>query len=504
MDIQQRSNRTGSALAGAVAVGAALGLSELVAAFIRQPSPVRAIGDVIVDNVPTAIKDWAISTFGVYDKVALIVGIVLVGLLIGAGIGRTALHRRGWALAAFTGFAALGAWAARRDPFASSFGPWLVAVAGAGGGVASLRWLAVTTPEADMGRRRFLARAGSVAGLGFLMAAGGRALGAQLGRIISGRDEVMLPVAGELVSPPTPGADFMVPQLTPIVVPNSDFYRIDTALVVPQVDLEEWRLSISGMVDGPFSLSFAELLDLPMVERYVTLSCVSNPIGGDLVGNARWLGVPLTELLDRASVQPQAEQLVGVSVDDFTVGFPVAAAYDGRQALVAVGMNGEPLPFSHGFPARLVVSGLYGYVSATKWLSEIHLTTWDAFDAYWIPKGWAKEGPIKTQSRIDTPRFTLTAGTHPVAGVAWAPNTGIAKVEVQVDDGSWVEAELSAPLSKDTWVQWRIDHDFTPGVHIIRVRATDASGALQPEEITRVAPSGATGWHRVRINVEEP
>lgn len=487
---------------GALAVGLAFGFSELVAAIFRQPSPIRAIGDVVIDNVPTSIKDWAISVFGVYDKLALVIGIVVVGLLLGAAVGLTTRRRLGWAVAAFVAFSVLGALAASHDSTASSLGPWVVAAAASGAGIAGLRWLRASAP-APNGRRQFLQRAGMVAGLGVAFAASGRALAAQLSRLVAGRDEVVLPMAGEVVAPPGPEADFRLAGLTPIVVPNSDFYRIDTALVVPQVDLEDWRLSFTGMVDRPFSISYPELLDLPMVERYVTLSCVSNPVGGDLVGNARWLGVPLADLLDRARVQPRAEQLVGVSVDDFTVGFPVAAALDGREALVAVGMNGEPLPFEHGFPARLVVSGLYGYVSATKWLREVQLTTWDGFDAYWVPRGWSKEGPIKTQSRIDTPRRGITAGTHPIAGVAWAPNTGITRVEVQVDGGEWQEAQISQPLSVDTWVQWRLEYPFEPGSHTIRVRATDATGSVQPEALTPVAPSGATGWHRVTVNVSE-
>jgi DMSO/TMAO reductase YedYZ molybdopterin-dependent catalytic subunit len=218
------------------------------------------------------------------------------------------------------------------------------------------------------------------------------------------------------------------------------------------------------------------------------------------VGNARWLGVPLTEILDRAGVQAGAEQIVGRSVDDFTVGFPVSAAYDGREALVAVGMNGEPLPFEHGFPARLVVAGLYGYVSATKWLSAIELTTWDGFDAYWVPRGWAKEAPIKTQSRIDTPGHStqIEAGSHVVAGVAWAPTRGISKVEVQLgEDQPWVEAELSEPLSENAWVQWRVDWDVSEvGRHFLSCRATDGEGELQTDELRPPAPDGATGWHK--------
>jgi DMSO/TMAO reductase YedYZ molybdopterin-dependent catalytic subunit len=241
-----------------------------------------------------------------------------------------------------------------------------------------------------------------------------------------------------------------------------------------------------------------------MVERDVTLSCVSNRVGGDLVGNARWLGVPLTEILNRAGVQDGAEQLVGHSVDGFTVGFPVEAAFDGREALVAVGMNGEPLPIEHGFPARLVVAGLYGYVSATKWLSSIELTGWDEFDAYWIPRGWSKEAPIKTQSRIDTPQSNarFDSGPRQVAGVAWAPTRGISKVEVQLGEGAdWVEAELSESLSDNTWLQWAVEWDAPAGDHQLQVRATDGEGNLQTDEVRPPAPDGATGWHRVHVTV---
>jgi DMSO/TMAO reductase YedYZ molybdopterin-dependent catalytic subunit len=242
-----------------------------------------------------------------------------------------------------------------------------------------------------------------------------------------------------------------------------------------------------------------------MIERDVTLSCVSNRVGGGLVGNARWLGVPLTEILDRAGVQPEAEQIVGRSVDEFTVGFPVEAAFDGREALVAVGMNGEPLPFEHGFPARLVVAGLYGYVSATKWLSEIELTTWDGFDAYWVPRGWAKEAPIKTQSRIDTPNGedTIAVGDQVVAGVAWAPTRGIERVEVQLGDGAdWVEAELSEPLSDNAWVQWKVDWGVAePGRYQLTCRATDGDGNTQTDEVRPPAPDGATGWHSRVVTV---
>ena len=256
-------------------------------------------------------------------------------------------------------------------------------------------------------------------------------------------------------------------------------------------------------MDRPYELTYDELLDLARVERYVTLCCVSNEVGGDLVDNAKWLGVPLTELLDRAGLQPEASQIVGMSVDGFTVGFPVDTAYDGREALVAVGMNDEPLPLKHGFPARLVVSGLYGFVSATKWLDAIILNRWEEFDAYWVPRGWSKEGPIKTQSRIDVPLNgrTLKPGLQPIAGVAWAQDRGITKVEVQIGDGGWQETELGEAISKNTWRQWVLPWDATPGRHVIAVRATDVTGETQTAAISSSDPDGATGHHTIVVEV---
>lgn len=296
---------------------------------------------------------------------------------------------------------------------------------------------------------------------------------------------------------------FDVSGLSPIVVPNEDFYRIDTALVVPSIDETDWSLRVHGLVDGELELSYDDLLGMEIVEDYVTIACVSNEVGGGLVGNALWGGVRLSEVLDMAGVKSEASQLVGRSIDGFTVGFPPELVYDGREPLIAVAMNGEPLPRAHGFPARLIVPGLYGFVSATKWLTEIELTTWDDFDAYWIPRGWAKEAPIKTQSRIDvpSPRHTLAPGDNTVAGVAWAPLKGIDRVEVQVDDGPWQEAEVSVPLSDRSWVQWRIVVPLDIGRPVIRVRATDGTGQTQTSEGAPPRPDGATGHHEVRLSV---
>jgi DMSO/TMAO reductase YedYZ molybdopterin-dependent catalytic subunit len=375
-------------------------------------------------------------------------------------------------------------------------------------GVASLRWLLRlgSSAPADQARRQVLRGVGATLVVAALAAGTGRVLLTRARSLVAGRDDVALPRPREAAPPPPAAASLEVEGISPVVTPNDAFYRIDTALAVPRVDLASWRLTVGGMVDRPLELTYDDLLALPMVERYITLSCVSNRVGGDLVGNALWLGVPLRTLLERAGVPPGAEQVVGRSSynSNFTVGFPVSAAFDGREALVAVGMNGEPLPLDHGFPARLVVAGLYGYVSATKWLSEIELTTWDGFDAYWVPRGWAKEAPIKTQSRIDTPRAgaRLRPGLVAVAGVAWAPHRGISQVEVSVDEGPWQPARLSEPLSDDAWRQWVLDWDATPGRHRLQVRATDGEGVVQDGTPRPPAPDGATGWHTITVQVE--
>jgi DMSO/TMAO reductase YedYZ molybdopterin-dependent catalytic subunit len=360
-----------------------------------------------------------------------------------------------------------------------------------------------TDPHTD--RRAFFGWTGGLAAFAVLSAAGGRRLrGESVAE--SARAEVVLrePRRSELTAT---GADLdgEAEGLSSFITPNDDFYRIDTAIIVPQVDPANWSLTITGMVDTPVTIGYDELLDLATVETTITMACVSNSVGGDLIGNAVWQGVALGDLLDRAGVQDGADQIVGRSVDDFTVGFPTEVAFDGRPALVAVGMNGEPLPIEHGFPARLVVSGLYGYVSATKWLSEIELTTWDSFDSYWVPRGWSKSGPVKTQSRIDVPRdgASVEAGDRRIAGVAWAPHRGIDEVEVQVDDGSWTKATLGDPLAGDTWRQWVVEWEAQPGRHTVRVRATDSDGETQTVTRTPVDPDGATGWHSITVVVDD-
>ena len=291
------------------------------------------------------------------------------------------------------------------------------------------------------------------------------------------------------------------PYVTPIT-PRDDFYRVDTALSIPQVDPSRWSLRFTGMVDRPYTLNFDDVLAMDLSDHVITLACVSNPVGGRLVGNAVWTGVPLAALLERAGAQRRANQVVGRSVDDFTAGFPTGVVHDGRNAILAIGMNNELLPAAHGFPARLLVAGLYGYVSAVKWIDEIHLTTWDAFDGYWVPRGWSKRGPMKTQSRIDIPKNNarLRAGeTTSIAGIAWAPTRGIVRVETKVGNEDWVECRLGQALGDESWVQWHREWTPTKGRHRIRVRATDGKGVTQSSVDVPTLPNGAEGWHTIAV-----
>ena len=512
-----RSNAAGNAwpaaFAGMMGAAVALGLSELIAGLLSGGSSlVAAVGQTIIDFQPPGAKDLVVALFGTNDKLALELFVVAVGVLFGGGLGL--LARRSFALAAmgFAAFGLVGFLAVTRQALGSpAFGALTAAVAVAAG-IQVMRWLLeLTAPPApevatmpDWRRRSLLVR-GSTLGVA-AVAAGvfGRSLVTRASAAPSGADEE-IPPASE-VAPALPAAADLsgqVAQLTPIVVPNDRFYQIDTALLTPVVDAATWRLRIHGMVDRETTLTWDELLDLPLFEQYVTIACVSNEVGGGLVGNAKWTGVRLREVLDLAGVQPGATQLVGRSVDGWTAGMPTAWVMDpAREPMIAVRMNDAPLPPRHGFPARLIVPGLYGYVSATKWLAELELTTLEAFDAYWVPLGWAKKAPILTQSRIDTPRgsASVRAGRIPIAGVAWAPDRGIAGVEVSID-GRWQPARLSRPISDATWVQWVLEWEAPPGRHTIQVRATDGDGVVQEERSTPPAPDGARGWHTVEVSV---
>ncbi|MFI6500977.1 molybdopterin-dependent oxidoreductase [Nonomuraea typhae] len=361
-------------------------------------------------------------------------------------------------------------------------------------------WPTVHPVGAVFDRRRLL-----IGAAGGLVVAGASAA---LGRVWSGsqavdavRSELSLPLATRPAPPLPRGVDLRLNGLTPFVTDNREFYRVDTALILPRIDPKDWTLRIHGMVDRPVELSYADLLNRPLTEADVTLACVSNEVGGTLTGNARWLGVRLADVLREAGVQKGADMLLSTSDDGWTCGTPVDVVMDGRNALLAVGMNGEPLPLAHGFPVRQVVPGLYGYVSATKWVVDIKVTRFDRDEAYWTPRGWSAKGPIKTQSRIDLPRGSVAAGRTTIAGVAWAQHTGVAAVEVRVDGGAWQRARLAEAPTADTWRQWALDWEAAPGEHTIEVRATDAAGRTQTERRAPSAPDGATGWHTVTVRV---
>ncbi len=504
------------ALAGALAAALAFGATELFAGLVTGgPSLIVAVGGSVIDLSPKFARDFAIAVFGVNDKLALLLGIVAIGIGLGAVLGVVGQRRFWVAQLGFVAFGVAAAAAGVADPLLSPLmalvGAALAVVLGLGSLALLLRALSESPPLPardprllEFSRRTFLRLAGVVALAAAGTAAGGRVLIERTRMVTQSIEDVILPPPRDAAAPVPATADLGVEGVGPIVTPNEDFYRIDTALHIPRADLATWRLSIEGLVDRPYQLTYDELLAMPQVERHVTLCCVSNMVGGDLVDNAKWQGVRLTELLDRAGLQPDATQVVGLSIDEFTVGFPVETVYDGRDALVAVAMNGEPLPLEHGFPARLVVAGLYGYVSATKWLDAIILNRLEEFDAYWIPRGWAKEAPIKTQSRIDVPRLgeTVQAGRRVIAGVAWAQNRGISKVEVQLDGGHWLPVQLGEAISKDTWRQWMMPWDAVQGRHILRVRATDAAGETQTGEDRPPAPDGATGYHTLIVDVE--
>ncbi|NJC73647.1 molybdopterin-dependent oxidoreductase [Planosporangium thailandense] len=495
--------------AAAVALGVAEPLAVLTGA---RSAPLVAVGGVVVDTVPASVKEFAVRAFYTHDKLALLVGTGLLVAVFAAVVGILVVRRLRYGLAGVALLGVVGAVAAVTRHGAS----WVYALPSVIGALAGMGVLTVlrgrlvagagrvgaTAADDPAGRRRFLQFAGGALGVGLVAGVGGRWLAARRNLSVA-RAAVTLPVpASPAVALPA-AVDFRVRDLAPFVTDVRDFYRIDTALSAPEVDPASWRLRIHGRVRNPLTLTYQQLLARPMIERYITLACVSNEVGGNLISNARWLGVPIKDLLDEVEPLDGADQLVSRSVDGFTAGTPTALLRDGRDAMLAVGMNGQPLPVAHGFPVRMVVPGLYGYVSATKWLAEWELSSFKDFDAYWVRRGWARQAPIKTESRIDTPLDGATRKPGPVvvAGVAWAQHRGVGKVEVRVDDGPWREASLGAVPSIDTWRQWNWQWDAKPGRHRLWVRATDNGGQTQPEDEASPAPDGATGWHNVEVTV---
>ncbi|MFI1109773.1 molybdopterin-dependent oxidoreductase [Streptomyces physcomitrii] len=525
------------AVGGLLAAFAALCVAELVSALLRpEASPVTAVGGAVIDRTPTGVKDWAIRNFGTNDKLVLQLGILVLLALFAVVIGALSVPYPLVGALGVLAFGVLGSVAAANRPAArtTDFVPSLVgALAGAVllyvlGSLLSARRLwppvvpfrrtpaaAGTAPAADeapapFDRRRFVVLATAAAAVSAGAGVGGRAVNASGNReAAAARESIRLPRPASPARPLPKGADLGLRGMFPFVTPNRDFYRVDTALVVPKVDADSWRLRLHGKgVRRELQIGYQDLLRRELIERDITLTCVSNEVGGKYVGTARWIGVRLADLLREAGVKPPSEggpanQLVARSVDGMTLGSPVDAVMDGRDAMLAVGMNGEPLPFDHGFPVRMLVPGLYGYVSACKWLKELELTTFDDFDPYWVRKSWAREAPIKTQARIDTPRpfSSPRKGTVAVAGVAWAQHRGIAKVEVRVDGGDWQRAELATEANKDTWRQWSWEWPATSGNHTLEARATDGDGATQTSRRQGTVPDGATGWHSVVVTV---
>ncbi|MER7763158.1 molybdopterin-dependent oxidoreductase [Streptomyces sp. NPDC097619] len=519
-DSGRRAARTRlGAVCGLVAAFAGLCLAELASAVLRPESgPVRAVGGAVIDATPAAVKDWAIRVFGSSDKLVLQLGVLLVLAGCAAAAGVLAVRRPGVGAALALAFGLVGAVAAVSRPEGAGRDAVPSVVAGLVA-AAVLYLLAVRVraghPERGAGspsdRRRFVQLAAGTAVLSGLGGLIGRQVNASgSAEAEAARQALRLPAPVSPAPPLPAGTELRVPGLGPFFTPNREFYRVDTALAVPHLRAEGWRLRIHGEgVARPLTLDYRGLLARGLVARDVTLACVSNEVGGPYVGNARWLGVPLADLLREAGVEPPsrggpADQLVARSVDGMTIGTPVETVMDGRDALLAVGMNGEPLPFAHGFPVRMVVPGLYGYVSACKWLTELRLTRFDAYDAYWVRRGWAARAAVKTQSRIDTPRSfgrVPEAGRVAVAGVAWAQHRGISRVEVRVDGGPWQEARLAAADGVDTWRQWVWEWPAETGRHRLEVRAADGTGRFQTERRQGTLPDGATGYHSVEVRV---
>jgi DMSO/TMAO reductase YedYZ molybdopterin-dependent catalytic subunit len=496
------------ALAGLLAALAALAVAELAATLVRaQSSPVIAVGGSVIDATPTPVKEFAVREFGTNDKPVLIGSILAVLVLLALGTGALAVRWRSVGLVGVAVLGLVGAAAAATRPDAQRLDPLPSLVGAVAGAMALILLLRPVTDSRDAAvdtRRRQLLVTGLWVAAGALAAGTvGRLVNSRRGDVSASRAAVDLPAPASAAKPLPAGVELKLDGLSSFVTPNASFYRVDTALVVPQVATDGWTLKVHGMVDREIELDFDQLLRRDLVERDITLTCVSNEVGGKYAGNARWLGALLAPLLDEVGVHDDADMVLSRSTDGMTIGTPTAVVMDGRDAMLAVGMNGQPLPAEHGFPVRMVVPGLYGYVSATKWVVDLELTRFDKETPYWTERGWAPKASIKVMSRIDTPRpfAQLRPGKVAVAGVAWAQHRGIDKVEVRVDGGRWSAARLADVPSTDTWRQWVWEWDATSGPHDIEVRATDSTGATQPEQRAAPFPSGATGWHSTAVTV---
>jgi DMSO/TMAO reductase YedYZ molybdopterin-dependent catalytic subunit len=552
-------------IAGIVGAVVAFGVAELVHGLLNEsvPSVFAALAQGVIEFTPGELVTRGIELLGRADIPVLITSMIIGALLVAAALANLGIRHPAIALLGVGGLAAVGIAASLIEPFVALV-PTAITVVGAlalGTAVteallraSGLRVQGSTdskaAPPEDLsgapspvmrsreayssggtvvGRRGFLLLGGGAAAAGLAALGVGRVLAGQSAREASTPDPLKLPesptkppgqqkhedkgggqpvVRHETLPPPPKDASIDVPGMPDLITPAASFYLIDTELISPRIDVNRWKLSVKGAVDNPIELSYKDLLGMSTREADITLSCVSNEVGGGLVSNGRWTGVLLSDVLAEAGVSRDkirraSRQLVGRSVDGFTTGFRTEIALDGREALVAFGLNGSELPLKHGYPVRLVVPGLYGYVSATKWITEIELTDWD-FDAYWIQRTWSKEGPIKTQSRIDTVKdgTRIPAGKTPIGGIAWAPTRGIERVEVSTDGGkTWYNARLAKQLDVDTWRQYVYDWDAKPGQYTLQVRATDGTGETQTAKQAPPHPSGATGYHTVSLTV---
>ncbi|MBO54226.1 MAG: hypothetical protein CL886_01050 [Dehalococcoidia bacterium] len=525
-------------LAGMVSAAVALSVGELFASVTnRTTSLVYAVGEFIIDITPGDVVRGSIETLGNYQKVVLLCSIALLSIIFGGILGVLSRKHSEKSYLLFIGFGIFGAWALNRDPLTTTSAALSLSVSATLIGISSLLFLNSLLNEKEeedvedprntyANRRQFINWAtGMTVAAGTLTGVGRVLLRDDTVRNI--RENIVLPDVKEgndllinesipeetplasTTTTPSGGGNLLsfsemneIEGISPYITSNEDFYRIDTALRVPTIEPSNWTLRVDGLVGNPYEISYDEILKMDLVKKNVTLTCVSNEIGGPLVGNAVWTGVPLDQIVSKAEPLATSEQIMCHSVDGFTAGFPLENIFDGRTALLAVGMNGAPLPIIHGFPARLVVAGLYGYVSAVKWIKRIELCNWDDNDGYWIPRGWSKRAPIKISSRIDVPqKRKIESGMHVVAGVAWAPLSGIKKVEVSFNSGPWKECDLGLSLSGESWTQWVYKWEAEPGKYEIKVRATDKNGVVQSSNIVSPAPNGAEGLDKISIRV---
>ena len=511
-----RATRWWARLAGVVGGLAGLGIASLLA-WVLAPagSPVPAVGELIINILPGPLVNFGKETLGKADKPVLLAIIVVAVLIICGLAGQLELRRRFGGAAVFALVALLGlvGVAAQPEVTFSAYVPTIVGLLLGYMILSTLigklqQWRAPQSSakpgEAQSAaRRNFLAWTIVIGAASAIAAITGQLLASASSAVDTARERLKLPSPAETPPGPPPAADLHIRGLTPYVTANKDFYRIDTALQVPVVDPATWTLRITGMVQNPIQITYAELTAKPLVEHMTTLTCVSNEVGGDLAGNALWLGYPIRELLAEAKPLAGADMVLSKSHDGWSASTPLSTLTDpNREAMLAIAMNGEPLPLEHGFPVRMVVPGLYGYVSATKWVTSLRVTTFAKEQAFWTPLGWSPRGPIKLASRIDVPsKSTVDAGTVVVAGVAWAQHTGISAIEVQVDQGGWQPAQLAETVGPDTWRQWKYEWAAVRGAHTLTVRATDANGKLQTTEIAPPMPNGATGYHSIRVKV---